>query len=57
MGVCRRVLEQRVGSHPAGCSLFLSVCVVSSLLRGQLPTEESLDQPFDHMVLLGEHCS
>ena len=39
---------------PSGwLQLFLSGCVVSSLLWGQLPTEESPDQPFDHIVLGG----
>ena len=39
---------------PSGwLQLFLSGCVVSSLPLGQLPTGESPDQPFEHIILLG----
>ena len=56
MGVCRLVLEWRVGSHPVGCSCF-SLAVLSPAFRwANCQQGRVLTSPLNTSFFSGEHC-
>lgn len=57
MGVCRQVLEWRVGSHPAGCSCSSLAVLSPAFHGGSCQQRRVLTSPLTTSFFLGECCS